>query len=126
LFSGEVDTGNHSPRKLCLNAFVEVLQEPKFQVFESEYQLTSKLSLVSLFCLNLLLKNHWTGESGISLLWHLHYKLANASSMQSCVYLKLSRTFWEWYFRFDLFNAGFSLYWFWFHANDILYHMLTG
>eukprot|EP00258_Populus_trichocarpa_P023456 XP_024439475.1 dentin sialophosphoprotein isoform X1 [Populus trichocarpa] len=46
LFSGEVDTGNHSPRKLCLNAFVEVLQEPKFQVFESEYQLTSKLSLV--------------------------------------------------------------------------------
>ncbi|KAB5529324.1 hypothetical protein DKX38_019405 [Salix brachista] len=46
LFSGEVDTGNHSPRKLCLDEFVEVLQEPKFQVFESEYQLTSKLSLV--------------------------------------------------------------------------------
>ncbi|KAJ6694297.1 hypothetical protein OIU85_005024 [Salix viminalis] len=46
LFSGEDDTGNHSPRKLCLDEFVEVLQEPKFQVFESEYQLTSKLSLV--------------------------------------------------------------------------------
>ncbi|KAJ6384470.1 hypothetical protein OIU78_027721 [Salix suchowensis] len=46
LFSGEVDTGNHSPRKLCLDEFVEVLQEPKFKVFESEYQLTSKLSLV--------------------------------------------------------------------------------
>ncbi|KAJ6397575.1 hypothetical protein OIU77_018564 [Salix suchowensis] len=46
LFSGEVDSGNHSPRRLCLNEFVEVLQEPKYQGFDSEYQLSSKLSLV--------------------------------------------------------------------------------
>ncbi|KAL3591228.1 hypothetical protein D5086_009868 [Populus alba] len=46
LFSGEVDSGNHSPKQLCLNEFVEVLQEPKYQGFESEYQLSSKLSLV--------------------------------------------------------------------------------
>ncbi|KAJ6413954.1 hypothetical protein OIU84_006708 [Salix udensis] len=46
LFSGEVDSGNHSPRRLCLNEFVEVLQEPKYQGFDSEYQLSNKLSLV--------------------------------------------------------------------------------
>ncbi|CAK7340730.1 unnamed protein product [Dovyalis caffra] len=45
LVSGEVDSGNHSPRKLCLGEYAEILQEPKFQIFESEYRLSNKLSL---------------------------------------------------------------------------------
>ncbi|KAJ9131462.1 hypothetical protein P3X46_035118 [Hevea brasiliensis] len=44
-FSGEVDSDNCSLGNVCLDMFVEVLQEPKFQGFESECHLTKKLSL---------------------------------------------------------------------------------
>ncbi|KAI4301806.1 hypothetical protein L6164_035050 [Bauhinia variegata] len=36
---------NHSPRNMSLGQLLELLKEPKFQSLESEYQLTSRLSL---------------------------------------------------------------------------------
>ncbi|KAG8648260.1 hypothetical protein MANES_09G166100v8 [Manihot esculenta] len=45
IFSGVVHSDDCSPGNVCLNIFVEVLQEPKFQAFESECRLTKKLSL---------------------------------------------------------------------------------
>ncbi|XP_021653009.2 uncharacterized protein LOC110644506 isoform X2 [Hevea brasiliensis] len=45
IFSCEVHSESRSPGNICLNMFVEVLQEPEFQGFESDCHLTKKLSL---------------------------------------------------------------------------------
>ncbi|XP_062143493.1 uncharacterized protein LOC133851183 isoform X3 [Alnus glutinosa] len=45
LISKEVQSENLSPRDICFSNFLEVLQEPKFQALESEYQLSRRLSL---------------------------------------------------------------------------------
>ncbi|XP_020540330.1 uncharacterized protein LOC105647554 isoform X2 [Jatropha curcas] len=45
IISSEVHSENHPTGNVHLNVFVEVLQEPKFHIFESECQLTEKLSL---------------------------------------------------------------------------------
>ncbi|XP_048236151.1 uncharacterized protein LOC8285553 isoform X2 [Ricinus communis] len=45
IFSSKVHSDNYSPGDVCLNVFIDVVQEPKFQGFESEYELTKKLSL---------------------------------------------------------------------------------
>ncbi|XP_004305005.1 PREDICTED: uncharacterized protein LOC101298347 [Fragaria vesca subsp. vesca] len=43
--SDQFQSGNHSPRNTCLNELHKALQELKFQVLESEYQLSQRLSL---------------------------------------------------------------------------------
>ncbi|KAK9293274.1 hypothetical protein L1049_021266 [Liquidambar formosana] len=45
LVSEEVYPENHPPRIRCINEILEVLHEPKFQVLESEYHLSGRLSL---------------------------------------------------------------------------------
>ncbi|XP_059439592.1 uncharacterized protein LOC132172158 isoform X1 [Corylus avellana] len=45
LIAKEVQSENLSPRDICFSSFLEVLQEPKFQAIESEYQLSRRLSL---------------------------------------------------------------------------------
>ncbi|XP_050223088.1 uncharacterized protein LOC126673141 isoform X2 [Mercurialis annua] len=45
IFSSEIPSDNHSPGDASLSAFIEILREPNFRVFESEYQLSKKLEL---------------------------------------------------------------------------------
>lgn len=37
---------NQSTRNVCLDKLIEVLKEPRFQLLESDYKLTSRLSMV--------------------------------------------------------------------------------
>ncbi|CAB4285297.1 unnamed protein product [Prunus armeniaca] len=45
MISDQFQSGNPSQRNACLNEFHKVLKDPKFQVLESEYQLSQRLSL---------------------------------------------------------------------------------
>uniref|UniRef100_A0A5B6ZLA6 Synergin gamma C-terminal domain-containing protein n=2 Tax=Davidia involucrata TaxID=16924 RepID=A0A5B6ZLA6_DAVIN len=45
IISNEDYSEDHPPRDICLNKFLEVLNEPKFQVLESEYNLSRRLQL---------------------------------------------------------------------------------
>ncbi|KAA8536878.1 hypothetical protein F0562_029356 [Nyssa sinensis] len=45
IISNDVYSEDHPVRDICLNTFLEVLNEPKFQVLESEYDLLRRLQL---------------------------------------------------------------------------------
>ncbi|KAJ8751926.1 hypothetical protein K2173_000672 [Erythroxylum novogranatense] len=46
LSKGGINSDSYSPNKTCLDKLVQVMQEPKFQLFDSEYQLSKKVSAV--------------------------------------------------------------------------------
>lgn len=51
MISDQFQSGNPSQRNACLDEFHKVLKDPKFQVLESEYQLSQRLSLVCVLAL---------------------------------------------------------------------------
>lgn len=53
----------HVSHNGCMSAFIEILQEPKFQVLESEYHLSRRLSLVCHFLHFLILREILLSDS---------------------------------------------------------------